>query len=134
MLARLKYPIVFLLFLLFIWVNSSYRDDSKLSTRLLEENRRAVPCGGLWITPSVDKNMKLDYKASHSSFIDFPITSDDIPILSYCLSEVSKSNNRCEALKYAFGYYPKSLGMSLFYLNKAVELDNDKWARNKKKY
>lgn len=129
----MKSPIVFLLFILFVWVNSSYRDVSQPSTRLLEENRRAVLCGG-WIIPSVDKNKKLHYKVSHSSTVDLVIKSDDLPILSYCLSEESKFNNKCEAVKYAIGYYPKSLGMALFYLNKAVELDNDKWARDKKKY
>ena len=65
----MKSLIAFLLFLLFIWINSSYRDVSALSTRYLDDTRRAVLCG-IWIIPSVDKNKKLHYEVADSSAVD----------------------------------------------------------------
>jgi TPR repeat protein len=110
----LKSLIAFLLFLLFIWINSSYRDASALSTRFLDDTRRAVLCGS-WIIPSVDKNKKLHYEVADSSAGDPEIMyskycrETNNGVFTYMLSEeLMKKVGKCVWGEKALAFYESS--------------------------
>jgi hypothetical protein len=124
---RAFFFLLFFLTLIFFNHSQSYSNQAAYSKSLL----RAEDCEFFSFEARVDENKKLSYSLRKTSGSFLPIFPEDKKELSKCLYEKSDLNKKCEAIKFAIGFYPKSLNTSLSLLEK---VNNDHWARNKAKY
>jgi hypothetical protein len=124
---RAFFFLLFFLTLIFFNHSQSYSKQAAFSKSLL----RAEDCEFFAFEAFVDGNKKLSYVLRKTSGSFLPIFPEDKKVISKCLYEKSDLNKKCEAIKFAIGFYPKSLDTALSLFEK---VNNDDWARNKAKY
>lgn len=107
--------------------NSQSHLNSPLFTKLL---RRANSCNFFSFEARVDENKDVFFKNRETSGYYLFIFTEDKKVINECIKNKLDLSNKCEAIRYAIGFYPKSLGMALSLLKKE---SNDKWANEKVK-